>query len=71
MMDVGVKKKEKEDEKKYILAKKHAYSLDAKDRYRPTVDPAKQREVEQLINAHKGRQRKHNTPNRVSYSERY
>lgn len=45
MVEADVKKKQKEDEKKYILAKKQAYSLEVKERYKPTVDPAKRHEI--------------------------
>lgn len=71
LVDAENKKKEKEAEKQAILMKKQAYSLQVKERHKPTIDPAKRNEIQQLVSSHKGRQRKYHTPNRVAYSEHY
>lgn len=71
MVDEQMKKKQKEEEKKAILVKKQAYSLEVKERHKPTIDPSKKIEIQELINSHKGKKRKYLTPNRVAYSERY
>ena len=72
LVEEDAKKKEKEEEKKIILAKKQAYSLEVKERYRPTIDPNKRHEIQEIINSHQGRKKRYETPtNRVAYSERY
>lgn len=51
--------------------KKHAYSLEVKQNYKPIIDPAKRHEIQQIIGSHKQRKRKFTTPNRVAYSQHY
>jgi hypothetical protein len=71
MVDAESKKREKEAERQAILMKKQAYSLEVKQHFKPTVDPAKRQEIEHLLNSHRQRKRKFMTPNRVAYSDHY